>query len=93
MLKYYDFSGVSFLVDKRFKCENASENAAPRFDPIHNPIVPYLTDSKTTPFSAPSRGRLYTSGPVASRGLIGPPFIIFIKGVASVNDRVEIGTG
>ena len=59
MLKYYDFSGVSFLVDKRFKCENASENAAPRFDPIHNPIVPYLTDSKTTPFSAPSRGRLY----------------------------------
>ena len=61
MLKYYDFSGVSFLVDKRFKCENASENAAPRFDPIHNPIVPYLTDSKTTPFSAPSRGRLYSS--------------------------------
>ena len=60
MLKYYDFSGVSFLVDKRFKCENASENAAPRFDPIHNPIVPYLTDSKTTPFSAPSRGRLYS---------------------------------
>ena len=65
MLKYYDFSGVSFLVDKRFKCENASENAAPRFDPIHNPIVPYLTDSKTTPFSAPSRisrGRLYEYG-------------------------------
>jgi hypothetical protein len=33
MLKYYDFSGVSFLVDKRFKCENASENASARFDP------------------------------------------------------------
>ena len=33
MLKYYGFSGVSFLVDKRFECENASENAAPRFDP------------------------------------------------------------
>ena len=32
MLKYYDFSGASFLVDKRFECENASENAAPRFD-------------------------------------------------------------
>jgi hypothetical protein len=31
MLKYYDFSGVSFLVDKRFECENASENAAARF--------------------------------------------------------------
>ena len=59
MLKYYDFSWGSFLVDKSFECENASENAAPRFDPIHNPIVPYLTDSKTTPFSAPSRGRLY----------------------------------
>ena len=66
MLKYYDFSGVSFLVDKRFKCENASENAAPRFDPIHNPIVPYLTDSKTTPFSAPSRGRLYIHSRVAT---------------------------
>ena len=32
MLKYYDFSGVSFLVDKRFECENASENASARFD-------------------------------------------------------------
>jgi len=32
MLKYYDFSGVSFLVDKRFKCEIASENASARFD-------------------------------------------------------------
>ena len=32
MLKYYDFSGASFLVDKRFECENASENAAARFD-------------------------------------------------------------
>ena len=31
MLKYYDFSGASFLVDKRFECENASENAAERF--------------------------------------------------------------
>ena len=59
MLKYYDFSGVSFLVDKRFECENASENAAARFDLVHNPTVPYLTDSKFTPFSAPSRGRLY----------------------------------
>jgi hypothetical protein len=58
MLKYYDFSGVSFLVDKRFECENASENAAARFDLVHNPTVPYLTDSKFTPFSAPSRGRL-----------------------------------
>ena len=65
MLKYYDFSGVSFLVDKRFKCEIASENAYStvlyaRFDLVHNPTVPYLTDSKFTPFSAPSRGRLYT---------------------------------
>jgi len=59
MLKYYDFSGVSFLVDKSFECENASENAAARFDLVHNPTVPYLTDSKFTPFSAPSRGRLY----------------------------------
>ena len=59
MLKYYDFSGASFLVDKRFECENASENAAARFDLVHNPTVPYLTDSKFTPFSAPSRGRLY----------------------------------
>ena len=59
MLKYYDFSGVSFLVDKRFKCEIASENASARFDLVHNPTVPYLTDSKFTPFSAPSRGRLY----------------------------------
>ena len=33
MLKYYDFSGVSFLVEKSFECENASENAAARFDP------------------------------------------------------------
>jgi hypothetical protein len=33
MLKYYDFSGVSFLVDKRFKCENASENGRPPFCP------------------------------------------------------------
>ena len=33
MLKYYVFSGGSFLVDKSFECENASENAAPRFDP------------------------------------------------------------
>ena len=33
MLKYYDFSGGSFLVDKSFECENASENAAARFDP------------------------------------------------------------
>ena len=32
MLKYYDFSGVSFLVEKSFECENASENAAARFD-------------------------------------------------------------
>ena len=40
MLKYYDFSGVSFLVDKRFECENASENAAARFDLVHNPTVP-----------------------------------------------------
>lgn len=31
MLKYYDFSGVSFLVDKSFECENASENAAEHF--------------------------------------------------------------
>ena len=31
MLKYYDFSGVSFLVEKSFECENASENAAERF--------------------------------------------------------------
>ena len=31
MLKYYDFSGVSFLVEKSFECENASENAAARF--------------------------------------------------------------
>ena len=59
MLKYYVFSGGSFLVDKSFECENASENAAPRFDPVYNPSVPYLTDSKFTPFSAPSRGRLY----------------------------------
>ena len=36
------------MVDKSFECENASENAAPRFDPIHNPSVPYLTDSKIT---------------------------------------------
>jgi hypothetical protein len=55
MLKYYDFSGVSFLVDKRFKCEIASENASARFDPVHNPTVPYLTDSKFTPFSASAR--------------------------------------
>ena len=61
MLKYYDFSGVSFLVDKSFECENASENAAPRFDLVHNPIDPYLTDSKFTPFSAPSRGGLYST--------------------------------
>ena len=59
MLKYYDFSGVSFLVDKRFKCEIASENASARFDLVHNPTVPYLTDSKFTPFSAPSRDGLY----------------------------------
>ena len=39
MLKYYDFSGVSFLVDKRFECENASENAAPRFDPAGSLIL------------------------------------------------------
>ena len=35
MLKYYVFSGGSFLVDnttKSFECENASENAAERFD-------------------------------------------------------------
>ena len=38
MLKYYDFSGVSFLVDKSFECENASENAAPRFDPA-GPLI------------------------------------------------------
>ena len=31
MLKYYDFSGVSFLVDKSFECENALKNAAERF--------------------------------------------------------------
>ena len=31
MLKYYDFSGVSFLVEKSFECENASENATARF--------------------------------------------------------------
>ena len=39
MLKYYDFSGVSFLVDKSFECENASENAAPRFDPAGSLII------------------------------------------------------
>ena len=55
------FPGVSFLVDKSFECENASENAAARFDLVHNPSVPYLTDSKFTPFSAPSRGRLYAA--------------------------------
>ena len=38
MLKYYDFSGVSFLVDKSFECENASEKAAPRFDPA-GPLI------------------------------------------------------
>ena len=42
MLKYYDFSGVSFLVEKSFECENASENAAARFvQPgtlIHDPV-------------------------------------------------------
>ena len=32
MLKYYDFSWGSFLVDKSFECENASENASARFD-------------------------------------------------------------
>ena len=41
MLKYYDFSGVSFLVDKSFECENASENAAARFDPAAWLILPY----------------------------------------------------
>jgi hypothetical protein len=60
MLKYYDFSWGSFLVDKSFECENASENAAPRFDLLHNPSVPYLTDSKTTPFSASARRPLYS---------------------------------
>ena len=25
------------MVDKSFECENASENAATRFDPVHNP--------------------------------------------------------
>ena len=39
MLKYLDFSGVSFLVDKRFECENASENAAARFDPAGALII------------------------------------------------------
>ena len=58
VLTIYGFSGVSFLVDKRFECENASENASAHFDLVHNPTVPYLTDSKFTPFSAPSRGRL-----------------------------------
>ena len=53
MIKYYDFSGASFLVDKRFECENASENAAARFDLVHNPTVPYLTDSKFRELSLP----------------------------------------
>ena len=36
------------MVVKSFECENASENAAERFDLVHNPIGPYLTDSKIT---------------------------------------------
>ena len=48
MLKYYDFSGVSFLVDKSFECENASENAAARFDPAGSLIV-LLPGIPTTP--------------------------------------------
>ena len=40
-LRTKNFPGVSFLVDKSFECENASENAAARFDPVHNPIGPY----------------------------------------------------
>ena len=44
MLKYYDFSGVSFLVDKSFECENASENAAPRFDPA-GPLIMWSDES------------------------------------------------
>ena len=60
MLKYYDFSGASFLVDKRFECENASENAAARFDLVHNPTVPYLTDSTVnSPLSQPPLGVAY----------------------------------
>ena len=35
------FPGVSFLVDKSFECENASENAAARFDPAAWLILPY----------------------------------------------------
>jgi hypothetical protein len=46
MLKYYDFSGVSFLVDKSFECENASENAAPRFDPPASAGVPYRVNPR-----------------------------------------------
>ena len=30
-LRTKNFPGVSFLVDKSFECENASENAAARF--------------------------------------------------------------
>ena len=58
MLKYYDFSGVSFLVTKDSSAKTPPKTPA-RFDLVHNPTVPYLTDSKFTPFSAPSRGRLY----------------------------------
>ena len=36
------FPGVSFLVDKSFECENASENAAPRFDlALAAPLILY----------------------------------------------------
>ena len=41
MLKYYVSSGVSFLVDKSFECENASENAAARFD-LAGPLIQFV---------------------------------------------------
>jgi hypothetical protein len=42
MLKYYDFSGVSFLVDKSFECENALKNAAERFVQHTNRMVSHI---------------------------------------------------
>ena len=42
------FPGVSFLVDKSFECENASENAAARFD-LAGPLINLLLYYCVTP--------------------------------------------
>ena len=56
------FPGAHFWLTQKFRVRKRLRKrcrAAARFDLVHNPNVPYLTDSKFTPFSAPSRGGLY----------------------------------